>query len=632
MAMMSWMRQSSRYFLAFVVVTFIASLAYFGATQDRSSAYAVATVNGEEIPAAAYERAYRSMVEQYRQMLKERFSEELLRTLRVPEQVVDRLVSDRLVEQRATAEGIGISDEELGEEITRIRAFQDGAGRFSREQYVRVLSRAQMTPAVFETELRSELLQRKLRALVADGVKVSEAEVRQQWESRNERVRAAYIVVTTEPFLATAEASDAEIEAYYQAHPGDFTRPERRRVLVALLPGASVPAPPVTGADIEAAYKERLDQFVQPERRKVAHILVRVPNVGGSEAEDKARAKAEEALRRVRAGADFAQVAREVSEDTGTARQGGELGLVAPGEVVPQFEQAVFALKPGELAGPVRTPFGYHVVKVLEVVPGSRKELKEVAGTLRVTLAAEGQLRALRAKAEDAQRALLVAPDFGAEARRRGLNVREVGPFARSDAVEGVGRVAEATNAIFTLAQDGVSAPVKVPEGYAIFRLLEREEPRLLPLGEVRSSVLLAVRRQKAQQAVEAKARQLAEAVRAGEEPRVLAKREGLTAAETPAFSRAQPLPDQELAAVVAPVALELPAGAVGGPATGARGVYVVKVLGRERPDVAGFEPARGMLEKELLESKRAQAWQGWVAGLRAAAKVEINRKILPQP
>src|SRR5262249_25722476 len=158
----------------------------------------------------------------------------------------------------------------------------------------------------------------------------------------------------------------------------------------------------------------------------------------GSAAEDQAKAKAEAALQRVRGGADFAQVAREVSEDRQTAARGGEIGLLAQGELTPEVDKAVFGLKPGEGTGPVRTPLGFHVFKVLEIVPGCKKELREVAPTLRATLQAEGQLRALRDRVDADQPALVTASDFAAEARRRGLTVREIGPLAKTDAVEGV--------------------------------------------------------------------------------------------------------------------------------------------------------------------------------------------------
>ncbi len=630
MAMMTWMRRTSKYFLIVVVLTFIASLAYFGATQEKSNPTVVATINGEDISAAAYDRVYRQTVEQYRQVLRDRFSEDLLRSLRVQDQVLDRLVSERLMAQRAAAEGIGVSDEELSEEIVKIGAFQAN-GQFSREQYQRVLARAGLTPTAFEQDVRAQLLQRKLQGLVTDGVKVSEAEVRQHWEARQARVRVAYLAVSPDALLSGVEVTDADLEKYHKEHPAEFTRPERRRVLAAVLPTLSVPFPQISEADVETAYQERLREFEQPERRRVAHVLVRVPSVGGGAAEEGAKAKAEAALARIKGGADFAQVAREVSEDQATALRGGELGVVTRGEMLAPFEELAFGLKQGEIGGPVRTAYGYHVVKVLELMPASKKELKEVAPTIRAGLAAEGQLRALRQKADEVQQGLLKAGDFAAEARRLGLTVREIGPFARTDAVEGIGRVAEATTAIFDLPAGGVSAPVKIPDGYVVFRLLEKEEPKLLPLAEVRSQVTQAVRRGKAQEAAQAKAKQLADALRAGQEPRSLAKRDEVTFGETDAFSRAAPLADKDVGSAVSALALDLPEGGVGGPVAGPKGLYVVKVVSRERPDPAGFEGARRDLERQLLEQKRGQAWQAWMSSLRAGAKIEINRKVLPQ-
>jgi peptidyl-prolyl cis-trans isomerase D len=630
MAMMSWMRRSARYFLIVVVLTFVASLAYFGATQDQTAGpTAVATVNGEPISAAAYERAYRATVERYRQLLGDRFNASMLNTLRVQEQVLDGLVVDRLVRQRAAAEGLAVSDEELSAEVLRYPAFRQD-GQFSHDQYVRVLRRNNLTPAAYEQDLRGDLLQRKLRGLLTDGVRVSEAEVRQYWETRRARVRVGYLLVAPESFLPGPEPADAEVESYYKANPAEFTRPERRRVLMAVLSSASVPPPAVSDADVEEAYQTRRGEFEQPERRRVSHILVRVASTGGSAAEDGARAKAEAALQRVKGGADFAQVAREVSEDPGSAARGGELGLIARGEIVPQFEQLAFSLAPGAVGGPVRSGFGYHVVKVHEVVPGSKKELKEVAPTLRASLAAEGQLRLLRQRADEAQQALLRAADFAAEAGRLGLTVREIGPLAQADAIEGVGRVAEATEAVFGLPTGGVSAPVKVPGGFAVFRLLDKEDPKLSPLAEVRPQVVRTLRRQKAQEAAKDRARQLAEALRAGGDPRALAK-DGVTFGETPAFSRANPLGDSELAQAFGSLALDLPEGGVGGPASGAKGLYVVKVLARERPDPADFEGARAETERQLLEFKRTMAWQAWLATLRRGATIEINRSMLPE-
>jgi peptidyl-prolyl cis-trans isomerase D len=632
MAMMTWMRRVAPYLLAAVLIAFLVSLAYFGSSGSSGGGgahAAVVTVDGDVVSAGAFDRAYRAAVEQTRQLAGDRWTEELPRVLRLREQVVERLIDERLVARGAAREGIVVSDAELAEQIMRIGAFQEG-GRFSRERYVRLLAMAQppMAPSDFEADFRTELVRQRLQTLIADGAKVSEAEVRQAWEVDRSRVRAGYLLA---PAGAGEElqATDAELDAYYKAHPAEFTQPERRRVLAATLPAASVPPPVVTDGDVEAAYKARRAQFEQPTRTKVSHILIKVPAVGGSAAEDQAKARAESALSRIRGGADFAQVAKEMSEDPSTASRGGDLGLIAAAELVPDVDKLIQSLKPGEIGGPIRSPFGYHVVKVFEVVPGARKELKEVAPTLRATLAAEGQLKAHRDRAQEAQRALLVAADFTAEARRLGLTVREAGPLRRGDPVEGVGRVAEGSDAIFALPPDGVSSPVRVPEGLVIFRLVSVEPARLLPLVEARADVLRAVRRQKALDAAKGRAEKLVEAVRKGEDPRALGRQGGVTYGEVGPFSRAEPLGDRALGQALGPVALALAEGGVGGPVEGPGGFYVVKLLGRDRPDPAGFESARAALEARLLREKRARLWQAWLSGARAGAKIEINRQLL---
>jgi peptidyl-prolyl cis-trans isomerase D len=170
-----------------------------------------------------------------------------------------------------------------------------------------------------------------------------------------------------------------------------------------------------------------------------------------------------------------------------------------------------------------------------------------------------------------------------------------------------------------------------MPGGFVIFRLVGVEPARLLPLDEARPDVLRAVRRQKALDAAKAQAEKLAEALRKGEDPRVLARQSGATSGEIGPLSRTEPLGDRALGQALGPVALTLPDGGVGGPVEGPGGFYVVKLLGRDRPPPAGFEPARAALEARLLREKRARLWQAWLAAVRASAKIEINRQLLTE-
>src|SRR5439155_1745082 len=219
--------------------------------------------------------------------------------------------------------------------------------------------------------------------------------------------------------------SDADAEAFLKTHAAHFSRPERRKVQYALLAPKAF-AQVVSDQDAETYYKEHGAEFERPKRLKTAHILVRVPPTGGSEAENKSRAKIAEAIRRVKAGEDFGKLAKEISEDTATAGQGGELGFVGKGEMVPQFEEGVFALKKGEVSPqPVRTPFGYHAIKVLDVQDAGVQPFREVAPKIKEKLGAERSERAAQAKADEARPALAAGKDFAADAKQLGLEVKE---------------------------------------------------------------------------------------------------------------------------------------------------------------------------------------------------------------
>ena len=628
--MMRAMRKSAKYFLAVVIVAFIGtSFFLWGTGSGPGGGEAVATVNGEEISLATYQQAYRAYLDFFRQIYRERFDEELARRLKLSEQVINDLIRERLVLQRARQEGIAVSDHEVRERIQAIPAFQEN-GRFSPDLYLRRLAQARLDPATFEAEVRTELLQRRLETLIKQGVKVSEAEVRHFWETRQERLRAAYLLVETAPLEQAAQGTDPEIEAYYKDRQAEFRRPERRRIVYALLSGKGLPPPSVSDEEVAAYYREHPGEFERPKRIRVAHLLVTVPAVGGGEAEARARAKAEEALGRIRAGADFGAVAKEVSEDPATAKAGGELGWIGPGELTPAFEQVAFGLPRGEVSPPVRTAFGYHLIKVLEVEEARKTALKEAAAGIRAKLQAEKRARQLRARAEEAAEALRGAQAFAEEARRLGLAVREAGPLAKGDPVEGLGRVAEVEAAVFELAVGGTSELLETPQGSVIVRVLDRQEAHIPPLTEIRDEVGAALKRKKAAEQALEKARSLAQALARGEDSKALARREGVRAGETPFFSRSEPLPDQALAQAVGSAAFGLAVGGISEPVQAGPGVYVVKVLERQAPAPEGFAAARKELTQQLLEAKRAQAWQGWVQALRAQAKITINERLTP--
>jgi peptidyl-prolyl cis-trans isomerase D len=583
---------------------------------------AVATVNGEEIPLDRYQRRQQAYQEFYRQLYRDRFTAALATRLGLHQQVLDDLIREELVTQQARAEGITVGDDELIARIHAIRAFQQG-GRFSLERYEELLRRERFTRPAFEKELRGEMLLRKVEALIKAGIKVSEAELRQAYDLKREKVRATWVLVELSPFLAKADASEQEIQAYLREHQAEFQRPERRRVQYLVVSSKGFPQQ-VSDAEVAAYYKDRANEFELPQRVRAAHILVRVPEVGGSEAEQKSRAKVEEIIRRARAGEDFAKLAREVSEDPGSAGKGGDLGYVARGELIPPLEQALFALKKGEISpGPVRSGFGYHAMKVLDLQEADKRPLREVAREIREKLQTERSDRAALAKAEEVKPLLQAGKDFALEAWKLGLQPKEA-TVARGGALDGVGPDPAVEESIFSLAVGGVSSPLKTAAGYVLLKVSEHLPAAVPPLAQIKEEVAGAVKRPKAEAQTLEQARALALAVTKGEDLLALAAKEGLPSGDTGLFSRAEPPKDPKLPVEIPRRAQETALGAVSEPVKTSQGVYLVKTLERRPPDPAGFEKERAEIEKQVLEEKQREAWESWIVALRSRAKIQV--------
>lgn len=632
--MISSMREYARSLkivLLIVVIAFIATSVYIGAASlsgdDPGAAGAIAVVNGEKVPVERYRRVYSGYLDFYRQLYRERLTPEAAERLGLSRQVLNELVQDALIVQAAEREGMRIGDEELRLKIQSIKAFQDN-GAFSRDRYLALLRQSRMEPGVFEAEQRREMARRKMEGLVRDGVKVSDDEVVQAYLQRREKVRAEWALLALGPLAVGIAVSDADAAAYLKVHEGRFVRPERRRVVLALLGGKSA-VEPVSDADVATYYKERGSEFERPARRRAAHVLVRVPPTGGSDAETKARAKVEDVIRRAKGGADFAALAKEASDDTASAAQGGDLGYVGKGEMVPEFERAVFSLGKGEVTpAPIRTEFGFHAVKVIDVQEGGRAPLAEVTGRIKDKLLAERTERAAQKRADEVKPALLAAKDFGAEARKLGLEVREA-TIARGEPLEGFGRDQALEELIFTVAAGGTGAPTRTAAGYVFVRVAEVQPAGVPPLDQVKLQVVEAKRRDDAEKIAVTRATALADAAGKAGDLGGLARKEGFTTGTTDAFSLAEPLKGPgALPGNVMLTALQTASGQVSRPVTTPAGVYVLRTVERSSPDPKGADQEREEIRRQLLEQKRGLAFERWVASLRSVAKIEMSSSV----
>jgi peptidyl-prolyl cis-trans isomerase D len=627
--------RSLKFILIVIILAFLAtSVVYFGTSAIDGSASrpnVIATVNGEDIPVDRFRRLQAVLVSQYERATRQRMTAELAERLGLTQQVMNDLIADAVIVQGAQQEGVRVSDDELRAQIQGMNEFHVD-GRFSRDRYLQALQQVRMEPGVFEHEMRRELVRRKMESLIRDGVKVSDPELREAFRLRNERVRAVWASLAVGPLLAGVTVADSDLEPYVKAHQAQFTRPERRRVQYVMI-DAQAFAKPVSDQEVEAYYRDHTAEFQQPRRVHVAHVLARVPPTGGGDTENQARAKIEAVIRRAQAGEDFAKLARELSEDTANAAQGGDLGFVGPGDLVPQFEQAAMALQKGEVsAAPVRTPFGLHAIKVLDVKDGGPSPLKDVAATIRTKLAAEQSDNAARAKAQEVRATLAGAKDFSAEATALGLPAQDA-TVARGEPFPGPDRDPAIDDTVFALALGGVSAPLKTRIGYVIVKALEQFPAGVPPLADIKSRVIDAIKRERAGALAMERAKALAASLDQGGDFLAAAKAAGFSTGETPFFSQAEPPKDREgLPGTVLLAALQAAPGHLAEPLRAGDTVYVVKTLERQAPDPQSFDKQRADLEKQMLEQKRNQVWERWIQSRRAATKIEAAGGLAAPP
>ncbi len=337
------------------MVTYLIPGSGTGYDSSGADTSVVATIGRDKLTAQEVSKAVTN-VTRSRQM-----PEELL-ALYVP-QIVQQMISERAMAYEATRLGMKITADEADNAILdTIPAEYVKNGKLDSTILNQILAQQGVTMQNLQDDTSRQLLVTRLRAIVSEGVVVPPNDVLAEYHHRNDKVKVEYALIAPDKYRSRAEPSDAEIKSYYDAHKAAFTTPERRSLAIILLDPAKVAAVVPTDADLHKLYTSDQDKFRVPERVNARHILIK------SDASNDAamKMKAESVLKMIQGGGDFAKIAKDNSQDPGSAANGGSVGWMVRGQMVPEFEKAAFALKPGETSGLVKTSYGYHIIQVLQ--------------------------------------------------------------------------------------------------------------------------------------------------------------------------------------------------------------------------------------------------------------------------
>ena len=588
----------------------------------------VATVQGREITAGEFRRAYEAQLQAYRNAYGGNVSEQLLKQLGIDQQILQQLVDQQAALVEADRLGIKASDEEVRQRIFSAPAFQENGAFIGEQRYQQLLrsQRPPLTPAEFERSVREELVLDKLRAVLTDWMSTTDKELEAEYRLRNDKVKLAVVTFIADTFRPEATASDAEVAAHFTAHQVDFKIPEKRKVRYLLVDADAIRAKvTVPEASIERAYNEGIAQYTSPEQVRASHILLK------TEGKDDAavKAKAEDVLKQAKSGADFAALAKKYSEDEGSAKNGGDLDYFGKGKMVPEFDQAVFTMMPGQTSDLVKTQFGYHIIKLVDKKPAKVSTLAEVHQQLHDQLATETARAQAADLAQTIAKEVAKPADLDKAAGAHGLMVQESGFFARDESILTLGPSPEAVSRAFEMKVGDVSAPLQAARGFVFETVTAIQPPAMPKLEDVKDRVRDEVIKQKARDLSRQKAAAVAAKLKGSADFEKVAKAAGVEPKTTDLITREAPIPDLGVAPEAMEAAFKLPAGAVSDPISTDNGTVVFKVLERKEVTPAEWTANVERFREEQKTATRNRFFGAYMTKARQGMKIELNREAL---
>ncbi|MBK1693761.1 peptidylprolyl isomerase [Chromatium weissei] len=523
--MLQTIRTRTQGWVAWVIVALISiPFALWGIQSylDVGGESIAATVNGIEIS----NRDLDQRVQEARMKLRERlgarddlaaFNDQRLRT-----EVLNNLIQDLLLRDVTQQLGLRVSDQDVQLQVLSEPAFQKD-GRFEREIYERTLQLQGLTPVQFEAQVRQQMTGTQLIRAIADSEFVTRAEFSQYQRLIQQQRELAYAEFHTANFANSTPPDDAAINAFYTANTARFQTPEQVKLDYILLDAGALTTQTVISDDeLRQHYNANQARFGQPERRKISHLLLKVASDADEATANQVLTKLNALRARILAGEAFADLAKQFSDDSGSATQGGALGDVEKGVMVPAFEQAAFALPVGEVSAPVRTQFGYHLILVTAITPPVTKGFDEVREQLLTELRKQRSDAQFYELGERLANLVYESPDrLEPAAEALGLTVQKSDWLARSGGT-GILSQPKVLAAAFSeeVLTEGRNSELIEPERDAlqavVVRVAEHRAADVKPLAEVRDEIIAAINAEKASAATEAAANAAAKQLREG--------------------------------------------------------------------------------------------------------------------
>ena len=618
----SWMIKVA---LGAIVVVFI----FWGIWNPREGRERdLVRIGKQTITIAEAKNYYQNLRERYQSVYGEKFNEDMAKKLGLKERALKDLIHKVLLLREARRLGLRVTPEEVQASIQNHPAFQKD-GLYDQASYLRALQRIRTTAKEFEASQRQMLLIAKVQSLIVSSAKISDAEVFEAYRDNFEKLNLDVLSVNPDQFKDIAPTSE-EVKAYFAKHRDAFKTPAKVNIRYLLFePKDYTRGVQVTPKEIEAHYQSNQEKFGQPRRLRVRHILIKT-DVKDAEATAQARKKAESIREEAQKGKDFAQLAKQYSEDPGTKEKGGDLGFISRGQVVPEFEEAIFALKAGGISPIIQTPYGLHVAKVEEIQEAKVEPLDKVKNQILTLLQNRKAKEVAYDEADQAYAAASKEKQLDHFAQEKKLKLKETGLFSSGDKIDLDLKIKDSALA---LSKGDISPVLRLGESFAVFQVVDKQEPRALELKEVEGRATEALRAEKQKEKALAKAKEVLEELKKGANLKSLASREKFKAEQTGFFERGTDPPkmaaSEELRKTLATLSLKNPYPA--NPLL-VNGQYVILHLQEIKAvDPAQFNSQKENFRRALMQQKQEIILVTWLEDLLEQVKAKGEFKMVQE-
>ena len=585
----------------------------------------IASVNGEPVTIDEYKQSYNNLLQQLRQSFGNNLNDEMMKMLQVDKQAFDQLVNQKLMLQQAQRLNFTVSDQELVDNIRNMPVFQNN-GNFDGRRYQLVLNNARLSPEGFEALQKDAMMIGKLRSFITETVKLSDLEAWEWYKWQNAAINMDMVLFEPENFKNMSTSAE-EIKKYYDDNKNSYkTDPKIKVSYLYFDPNAYIAKVKVPDKEVALYYEENPDEFKTPKTVEARHILFRVASDAKDEDVEAARKKALDVLKLAKDGQDFAELAKQYSEGP-TKDTGGLLGAFRKEAMVKPFSDKAFSMKEGEISDPVRTQFGWHIIKVEKINEASTLPKGKAEEQIRQKLLKERSKLSAWDDAESVYETIFDGDDLEQVAKDQGLVFRTTDFFSQNEPPEDIINARAFAAAAFDLSVMQISEIQDFEDGFYILQVTEKKVPEIPELNLVEEKVKADLVKKKQGEKAKDEATLFLDTLKSGKTMAEAGMEFDVTSKASGFIKRNDPLPDIGYESSVSRAAFQLSEKEPlpEAPISGQKGYFVIQFQGKKMPELSAFDEEKTKTKDGLLQLKKQRAFDAWLAQVKEESDITVE-------